>query len=145
MDEEPDLDEEDIDSVCLLEEVEEPSQRRRLLRGLTIIEFNESQIVDFLRIAGKKVTLVLNSYDSVSEWVLVKQILEWIPKVRIQNWKAAMNRPVADALYHLSSLPYERRYLEILKIYGSKTINWQRKKCSNRLMESVICLSECAL
>uniref|UniRef100_A0A914ZEL3 Uncharacterized protein n=1 Tax=Parascaris univalens TaxID=6257 RepID=A0A914ZEL3_PARUN len=122
MDEESELDGDDIDSLCLLEEVEEPSQRRRLLRGLTIIELNEAQIISFLRVIGKK--LISNDSEKVfvatemisalchNLWtrltitmycrILVKQILEWIPKVRIRNWRASMNRPVADALYHLS-------------------------------------------
>uniref|UniRef100_A0A0M3ILA0 Nexin_C domain-containing protein n=1 Tax=Ascaris lumbricoides TaxID=6252 RepID=A0A0M3ILA0_ASCLU len=122
MDEESELDADDIDSLCLLEEVEEPSQRRRLLRGLTIIELNEAQIISFLRVIGKK--LASNDSEKVlaaammisalchNLWarliitmycrILVKQILEWIPKVRIRNWRASMNRPMADALYHLS-------------------------------------------
>lgn len=61
MDEESELDADDIDSLCLLEEVEEPSQRRRLLRGLTIIELNEAQIISFLRVIGKKVEFLFVS------------------------------------------------------------------------------------
>ncbi|VDK71575.1 unnamed protein product [Anisakis simplex] len=55
MDDEPELDEDDIDALCVIEQVEEGSQQRYLLRGLSLIELNQSQIIDFVRIIGKKV------------------------------------------------------------------------------------------
>ncbi|MFH4977859.1 hypothetical protein AB6A40_004568 [Gnathostoma spinigerum] len=112
----------DFDSLCLFEEVESESERCRLMQGLAVAELTQAQMTDFFRAIGTKIC----SYDpekvvagcclvtaltqnirvrrmlTMYARIIVRLILDWIPKVCMQNWNASMNRRLCDALYQIS-------------------------------------------